>query len=158
DRLILATGSRPYVPPVEGAGQEGIFLFRTVDDCRAIARYAAGCRTAVVIGGGLLGLEAARGLLTHGPEVTVVAVASHLMVQQLVGGRSAAVRRTIVAMGLNVRLEKSTQALLGDGRVTGLRFQDGETLETDMVVISCGIRSNAELARECGLPVERAIL
>src|SRR5262249_12230655 len=82
----------------------------------------------------------------------------HLMVQQLDAGGGAALRRTIEAMGLNVRLEKSTQALLGDGRVTGLRFQDGETLETDMVVISCGIRSNAELARECGLPVERAIL
>src|SRR5262249_31413745 len=95
DRLILATGSRPYVPPVEGAGQEGIFLFRTVEDCRAIARYAAGCRTAVVIGGGLLGLEAARGLLTHGLEVTIVEVASHLMVQQLDAGGGAALRRTI---------------------------------------------------------------
>ena len=81
DHLVLATGSRPFVPPMEGSRQRGVFVFRTLEDCSAIAAYARDCRRAVVIGGGLLGLEAARGLLSHGLEVTVVEVAPHLMVQ-----------------------------------------------------------------------------
>src|SRR5262249_46032858 len=83
DLLVLATGSRPFVPPMEGTRQQGVFVFRTLDDCAAISTYAQDCDRSVVIGGGLLGLEAARGLLAHGLEVTVVEVAPHLMVQQL---------------------------------------------------------------------------
>lgn len=158
DQLILATGSRPFVPPMEGTEQEGVFLFRTLDDCAAIAAYAQGCRRAVVIGGGLLGLEAARGLLTHGVEVTIVEVAPHLMVQQLDSAGGAILRKTMEAMGVSVRLEMKTACITGDGRATGLRFADGEVLPADMVVISCGIRPNAEIAREAGLQVERAIV
>src|SRR5437764_599967 len=83
DILVLATGSRPFVPPLEGLGQQGVFVFRTLEDCEAIAGYAQNCDQAVVIGGGLLGLEAARGLLRHEVEVAVVEVAPHLMIQQL---------------------------------------------------------------------------
>jgi len=158
DRLVIATGSRPFVPPMAGTDKDGVFLFRTVDDCDAIASYAAKCMRAVVIGGGLLGLEAARGLLTHGVEVTIVEVAPHLMVQQLDGEGGAILRRTMEAMGVAVRLEALTSEILGDGRVTGLQFKDGSSLDTDMVVISCGIRPNSEIARECGLTVDRAIL
>jgi nitrite reductase (NADH) large subunit len=158
DKLILATGSRPFVPPMEGADREGVFLFRTIDDCRRIASYAENCRRAVVIGGGLLGLEAARGLLTHGVDVTIVEVAPHLMVQQLDADGGAILRRAMEAMGVASLLGKKTAALLGDGRVSALRFEDGETLETDMVVISCGIRPNSEIARACGLTVERAVV
>jgi nitrite reductase (NADH) large subunit len=158
DQLVLATGSRPFVPPLEGARQQGVFVFRTLDDCETIATYAQDCDRAVVIGGGLLGLEAARGLLSHGLEVTVVEVAPHLMIQQLdpVGG--ALLRRKLEAMGVRVLLETATTHVLGDGRVTGLRFKDGTTLETDMVVISCGIRPNVDEARAAGLGVERAIV
>src|SRR5207237_1630927 len=81
DILVLATGSRPLVPPLEGTRQRGVFVFRTLEDCGAISAYAQECDRAVVIGGGLLGLEAARGLLSHGLEVTVVEVAPHLMIQ-----------------------------------------------------------------------------
>lgn len=158
DELVIATGSRPFVPPMAGAEQQGVFLFRTLEDCQAIAAYARECRHAVVIGGGLLGLEAARGLLTHGVEVTVVEVAPHLMVQQLDPEGGAILRATMEGMGVRVLLEKATRAIVGDGRVTGLEFADGETLATDMVVISCGIRANSELARECGLVVERGIV
>jgi len=158
DWLILATGSRPFVPPMEGKEKEGFFLFRTLDDCRLMAEYAKGCKKAAVIGGGLLGLEAARGLLSHGVEVTVIEVAPHLMVQQLDPTGGAILRKTMEGMGISVLLEKRTEEVLGDGRVTGLRFADGETLETDMLVVSCGIRPNSEIARDCGLPVERAIL
>jgi len=158
DRLILATGSRPFVPPMAGAEKEGVFLFRTIDDCDAIAEYAAKCSRAVVIGGGLLGLEAARGLLTHGVEVTIVEVAPHLMVQQLDAEGGAILRQTIENMGIGVRLGALTTEILGDGQVTGLQFKDGTTLDADMVVISCGIRPNSEIARDCGLTVERAIV
>ena len=158
DALILATGSRPFVPPMEGADQEGVFLFRTLDDCREIAGYARQCRTAAVIGGGLLGLEAARGLQAHGVEVTLVEVAPHLMAQQLDEAGGAILRRTLEGMGIRSLLSRKTAAIRGEGRATGLLFADGEVLEADMVVISCGIRANSELARECGLPVERAIL
>ncbi len=158
DRLILATGSRPFVPPMEGTEKKGVFLFRTLEDCERIASYAADCSRAVVIGGGLLGLEAARGLLTHGVEVTIVEVAPHLMVQQLDGAGGAILQKTMEEMGVSVRLQAMTSEIQGDGRVTGLRFKDGEVLETEMVVVSCGIRPNAELGRDCGLTVERAVV
>jgi nitrite reductase (NADH) large subunit len=158
DVMVLATGSRPFVPPMEGTGQQGVFVFRTLDDCGTIAEYARNCDRAVVIGGGLLGLEAARGLLSHGLKVTVVEVAPHLMIQQLDPPGAALLRRKLEALGVQVRLETATTHLLGDGRVTGLRFKDGSTLDTDMVVVSCGIRPNVEEARAAGLAVERAIV
>jgi sulfite reductase beta subunit-like hemoprotein/bacterioferritin-associated ferredoxin len=105
-----------------------------------------------------LGLEAARGLLSHGLEVTVVEVAPHLMIQQLDATGGALLKRKLEAMGVRVLLETATTHLLGDGRVTGLRFKDGTTLETDMVVISCGIRPNVEEARAAGLEVDKAIV
>ena len=159
DLLVLATGSRPFVPPLEGTRQRGVFVFRTLDDCATIGAYAQECDRAVVLGGGLLGLEAARGLLSHGLEVTVVEMAPHLMVQQLDPAGGALLKRKLEALGVRVLLGTATTHLLGDdGRVTGLRFQDGSTLETDMVVISCGIRPNVEVARDAGLSVERAIV
>ncbi|HZY87463.1 MAG TPA: FAD-dependent oxidoreductase, partial [Gemmataceae bacterium] len=158
DYLILATGSRPFVPPMEGANQKGVFVFRTLEDCESIAAYAQDCNEAVVIGGGLLGLEAARGLLTHELNVTVVEVAPHLMVQQLDPTGGALLKRKLEAMGVRVMLETATTHLLGDGRVSGLRFKDGRTLETDMVVVSCGIRPNVEEAKAAGLAVERAVV
>jgi nitrite reductase (NADH) large subunit len=159
DHLVLATGSRPFVPPLEGSRQPGVFVFRTLEDCTAIAEYARNCRRVAVLGGGLLGLEAARGLLSHGLEVTVIEVAAHLMVQQLdpVGG--ALLRQKLEAMGVRVLLGAATTEILGEGgAVCGLRFKDGSTLETDMVVISCGIRPNVEVAKSAGLAVERAIV
>ncbi len=158
DLLVMATGSRPFVPPMEGTKQQGVFVFRTLDDCATIGAYAEECDRAVVIGGGLLGLEAARGLLSHGLEVTVVEVAPHLMVQQLDPAGGALLKRKLEAMGLRFMLGTVTTDLLGDGRVTGLRFKDGSTVDTDMVVISCGIRPNVEEAKSAGLAVDKAII
>jgi nitrite reductase (NADH) large subunit len=158
DTLILATGSRPFVPPLEGSQQEGVFVFRTLEDCEAIAAYAGGCRRAVVLGGGLLGLEAARGLLSHEVEVTVVEVAPHLMIQQLDPTGGTLLKCKLEDLGVHILLEKVTTHLLGEGRVNGLRFKDGSTLATDMVVISCGIRPNMDVAKAAGLEVERAIV
>ncbi|HLJ98056.1 MAG TPA: FAD-dependent oxidoreductase [Gemmataceae bacterium] len=158
DVLVLATGSRPFVPPMEGSNRGGVFVFRTLDDCKKISAYAHDCHRAVVIGGGLLGLEAARGLLSHGLEVTVVEVAPHLMIQQLDATGGTLLKRKLEAMGVRVLLELATTHLLGEDRVTGLRFKDGTTIETDMVVISCGIRPNVEEARSAGLKVDKAIV
>ncbi|MBY0527371.1 MAG: FAD-dependent oxidoreductase [Gemmataceae bacterium] len=159
DYLVLATGSRPFVPPLEGTRQRGVFVFRTLDDCASISAYAQECDHAVVIGGGLLGLEAARGLLSHGLHVTVVEVAPHLMVQQLDAAGGALLKLKLEALGVRVVLQSATARLLGDnGVVTGLQFADGSVLETDMVVISCGIRPNVDEARAAGLNVEKAIV
>jgi NAD(P)H-dependent nitrite reductase large subunit len=168
DHLVIATGSSPFIPPLEGlsaAGDEsqssfkqGVFVFRTLDDCEAIMNYAGSGKRAVVIGGGLLGLEAARGLLNLGAEVHVVHLMSHLMEVQLDAPAGAALKRSMEAMGVKVHLNKNTTAILGDGHVTGLRFSDGATLDCEMVVISAGIRPNAQLARDAGLTVERGIV
>jgi nitrite reductase (NADH) large subunit len=164
DKLVLATGSRALVPPMEGmkgkdgAPKEGLFVFRTLEDCNQIAAYAARCKKAVVIGGGLLGLEAARGLLGHDLEVHVVHLMGHLMEMQLDARGGALLQAKLEQMGLRVHLHKNTKEILGEERVTGVRFEDGGKLGCDLVVVSAGIRPNVELAREAGLLVERGIV
>jgi nitrite reductase (NADH) large subunit len=159
DRLVIATGSRPFVPPLEGSDLPGVFVFRTLDDCHAIAAHAQDCDTAVVLGGGLLGLEAARGLLSHGLRVTVVEIAAHLMVQQLDPAGGDLLRHKLEAMGVRVVCGAAAGAIVGEGgAVCGVRLKDGTTLDADMVVISCGIRPNVEVAKEAGLTVERAVV
>ncbi|MBI1816550.1 MAG: NAD(P)/FAD-dependent oxidoreductase [Deltaproteobacteria bacterium] len=158
DHVIIATGSRPFVPPMDGMGKVGTFLFRTIDDCDRIAAYAEGCRRAVVIGGGLLGLEAARGLLTHGVAVTVIEAAPQLMMAQLDADAAAVLKTTMEQMGVEVLLDTITTHMLGDARVTGLRFKDGRTFDTDMVVVSAGIRPITEIGGSSGLTVERGIV
>jgi nitrite reductase (NADH) large subunit len=165
DKLIIATGSRPAIPPIaalrkpNGEFRPGIFVFRTLDDCRKIAEYAAKCRRAVVIGGGLLGLEAARGLLNHGAEVHVVHLMGHLMEVQLDPQAGAILKTTIEKMGIRVHLKKLTKAVLGDDAVTGLAFEgEANTLDCEMVVIATGITPNAEIGARWGLNVERGIV
>jgi nitrite reductase (NADH) large subunit len=158
DHLVLATGSRPFVPPIEGTRQKGVFVFRTLEDCSAIGSFARECDRAIVIGGGLLGLEAARGLLTHDVEVTVVEAAPYLMPQQLDPIGADLLRQKMEALGVRVLVGKATTGLLGDGRVTGVRFADGSTIEGDMVVVSCGIRPNSNEAKAAGLLVDRGIV
>ncbi|MGH8013696.1 MAG: FAD-dependent oxidoreductase [Candidatus Binataceae bacterium] len=164
DKLIIATGSRPLIPPIAGLKKNngehkpGIFVFRTLDDCQKIAEYAAKCRRAAVIGGGLLGLEAARGLLTHGVGVHVIHLAGHLMEQQLDAQAGLILKQAIEQMGIRVHLNTLTKTVLGDTEVAGLAFQGGETLDCDMIVIAAGITPNAELGARWGLKVERAIV
>ena len=159
DHVIVATGSRPFVPPMEGFGGEGTFLFRTIDDCSRIADFARNCRHATVIGGGLLGLEAARGLLSHGVEVTVLEAGPQLMGQQLDPEAGDMLMKTIEAMGIHVRCQTITTKICRLGRrITHLEFKNGSTLETDMVVVSTGIRPITEVAMLSGLTVDRAIV
>ena len=159
DHVIIATGSRPFVPPMEGFGGAGTFLFRTIDDCDQIAEYAKTCKKAAVIGGGLLGLEAARGLMTHGVEVTVLEAAPQLMIAQLDAEAGLMLRGTIEGMGIAVMCEKITTKIVRvDGRIARLDFKDGSTLATDMVVVSAGIRPIAEIAGASGLSVNKGIV
>jgi nitrite reductase (NADH) large subunit len=163
DYVIIATGSRPFVPPMEGFGGDGTFMFRTIDDCSRIADYAKGSRHAAVIGGGLLGLEAARGLLTHGVEVTVLEAAPQLMIAQLDPEAGDMLRKTIEAMGIHVLCNTITTRIArsenGDNnRITHLEFKDGSTLQTDMVVVSAGIRPITEIATASALNVNRGIV
>ena len=153
DRLVIATGSTPFIPPMaglddaSGARKPGIFVFRTLDDCEAMIAYAGaaadrgdapGARTAAVIGGGLLGLEAARGLQAQGLDVHVVHLMPWLMESQLDATAGAVLHQTLEGMGVHVHLEALTTDVLGDERVTGLRFKDGSTLDMRHVGHRCG--------------------
>lgn len=158
DYLVFATGSKPFIPPIPGTPLHGVFAFRTLDDCRNIAEYAKDCKTAVVIGGGLLGLEAAKGLMTHNVEVTVVEMAPWLMNVQLDEAGGKVLGQTIEKLGIKYRTGTVTKELLGHLKVSGVKFGDGTEIPADMVVISAGIRPNAELAKECGIACDRAIV
>src|SRR5581483_2191300 len=159
DALVLATGSYPFVPPIDGGATDGsagpgCFVYRTIEDLDAIRAYAADCGTGVVIGGGLLGLEAAGALLGLGLQTHIVEFAPRLMALQVDEGGGRTLRRTIEAMDIAVHTSKSTTQVLRStpgGRVEGLVFADGTTLATDMVVYSAGIRPRDELARAAGL-------
>jgi nitrite reductase (NADH) large subunit len=159
DHVIVATGSRPFVPPMEGFGGEGTFLFRTIDDCDQIAAYAKNCKHAAVIGGGLLGLEAARGLMTHGVKVTILEAAPQLMIAQLDAESGQMLRGTIEGMGIAVKCDTiTTKIVREDGRIVRLDFKDGTSLATDMVVVSAGIRPITEIATTSGLTVNKGIV
>lgn len=159
DNVIIATGSRPFVPPIEGQNLPGVFLFRTIDDCRRIAEFAHGCRKAAVIGGGLLGLEAARGLLTHNVDVTVVEAGGQLMNVQLDEESGQMLKRTMEAMGITVVVNGRTKRIREeDGKITGLEFQDGTSIDADMVVISAGIRPITEIAQVSGITANKGIV
>ena len=164
DKLVIATGSSAFVPPMDGLMEEdgsykpGVFVFRTLDDCTEIINYAGKVQKAAVIGGGLLGLEAARGLMNRGIEVDVVHLMAWLMDMQLDSLSGQLLKQSLEELGVRFHLEKLTTAILGDGEVTGLQFKDGATLDCEMVVVSAGIRPNVDLARMAGLHVRRGIL
>ena len=158
DRLLLATGSRAFLPPISELDKENVFTFRSLEDTKAILGAAAAGMQAVVIGGGLLGLEAARGLQVQGCKVTVVHVIDTLMNNQLDLTGGAYLREKMEQMGIRVLTSRVTTRLLGDARVEGLEFVSGDKLEADLVVIAAGIRPNADLGRKAGVAVNRGII
>jgi nitrite reductase (NADH) large subunit len=158
DKLLLATGSTPLIPSIAGSDKDGVYCFRNLDDTRAlIGRVQPGLRT-VVIGGGLLGLEAARGLQLQGAEVTVVHLMNSLMERQLDPPGGQYLQQKIESMGIKILLGHNTTAILGNGRVQGISFVNGYRMETDLVVIAVGIRPNVELGRAAGLTINRGIV
>ncbi|MEC9365239.1 MAG: FAD-dependent oxidoreductase [Pseudomonadota bacterium] len=158
DRLVLATGSLPFVPPIEGRDRPGVICFRDIDDVQSMLEAARVHRRAVVIGGGVLGLEAACALRLRGMEVTVIHRAAWLMERQLDPQAAQLLQRSLEDRGLEFRLNADTVAVEGAERVQALRFADGDRLETDLVVMSVGITPNARLAREAGLHCERGVV
>jgi len=164
DKLIIATGSRAFVPPVPGIHRpgrgyhQGVFAFRTLDDTRNMIRYAREHERAVVIGGGLLGLEAARGLQQHLAHVTLLHAAGHLMNAQLDAQAGTILRRSVEKLGIEVITDARTTEILGKNAVTGVKLKDGRSIACDVVVVAAGIRANTDLAATSGLVVERGIV
>ncbi|MGJ3441854.1 nitrite reductase large subunit NirB [Pseudomonas sp. Je.1.5.c] len=154
DQLILATGSYPFVPPIEGSSGTARLVYRTLDDLDAIRAAAADARRGVVVGGGLLGLEAANALKSLGLEAHVVEFAPRLMPVQLDGEGGAALKAQIEALGVGVHLSRATQSIsAGDAYRYRMNFDGGEFLETDLIVFSAGIRPQDALGRSCGLDI-----
>jgi nitrite reductase (NADH) large subunit len=155
DALVLATGSYPFVPPVPGKDVRGCFVYRTLDDLEAIREYAAGCRIGAVVGGGLLGLEAANALRSLGLTTYVVEFADRLMPVQVDEGGGSVLRRRIEDLGVSVHTGMATTEIVAGagGKVAAMRFKEGDDLPVDLVVFSAGIRPRDQLARDAGLAV-----
>jgi len=158
DRLLLATGSKPFVIPVPGHQLPGVIAFRDIADVEAMLSASRTHRRAAVIGGGLLGLEAANGLMRQGMDVTVIHVMDSLMERQLDKPAAALLQAALERRGLQFRLSAQTAEIVGSDRVTAIRFKDGSELTTDLVVMAVGIRPNIELAKTAGLLCDRAIV
>ncbi len=149
--LVLATGSAAFVPPVPGIDKTGVFVYRTIEDLDNIKSYIKDKKDAVVIGGGLLGLEAAKALMDDGLKTSIIEFAPRLMPRQLDETGGSVLKQKLEDLKLEVKLNKSSKLVLGNGSVTGIEFADGEVHNTDVIVVSAGIRPRDELARQCGL-------
>ncbi|MEK4662410.1 nitrite reductase large subunit NirB [Priestia sp. FSL H7-0729] len=158
DVLILATGSSPFIPPIPGMDKERVMSFRTIDDCARMSDYSKAYRKAAVIGGGLLGLEAARGLLHLGMEAVVVHNAPYIMNRQLDQTAAAMLQQELEDQGMSFLLSKNTQKITGRSQAQGLLFTDGSKLEAQVVIVAVGIRPNVDLARRSGIATNRAIM
>ncbi|MBU8908669.1 nitrite reductase large subunit NirB [Desertibacillus haloalkaliphilus] len=158
DKLIFATGSNPFMLPLPGADKEGVIAFRNIKDTETMIEAAKSYKKAAVIGGGLLGLEAARGLLNLNMEVDVIHISDYLMERQLDAQSGKMLRQELESQGMNFLLEKNTDSIVGNKRVEGLRFKDGTSIDADLVVMAVGIKPNIDLAKKSGLKAERAIL
>ena len=158
DRLLVATGSSPILLPLPGKDLPGVITFRDMSDVDAMLAASEKYQNAVVIGGGLLGLEAANGLLKRGMKVTVVHLMDSLMERQLDPRAALLLKRTLEARGMAFKMPAQTAALLGEERVTAVRFADGKVIAADLVVMAVGIRPNIELAKRAGLHCQRGIV
>lgn len=153
DAVVMATGSYPFVPSVKGIHNQGVFVYRTIEDLERIIKYGHDCGSCAVIGGGLLGLEAAKAAYDLGLETHVVEFAPRLMPRQLDEVGSRILVKEIERLGVQVHLNKATKQVLGTSSVEGMKFNDDEQLTVDMIIVSAGIRPRDELAKECGLEI-----
>ncbi|EFK08595.1 pyridine nucleotide-disulfide oxidoreductase [delta proteobacterium NaphS2] len=157
DRLLLATGSHSFVPPIKGSEKKGVFALRSVQDARDIASWAKKAETVVLIGGGLLGLETGNGLRKAGKQVTVVEFFPRLLPRQLDVDGAGRLQQIMEEMGFSFRLGAKTEEIRGEDAVTAVLLEGGEKLSADMVVISAGVRPNMELAEPLGLNHDKGI-
>lgn len=158
DILIIATGSAPFIIPVPGHDLPGVVSFRDIRDVDLMIEASGKHTRAAVIGGGLLGLEAAYGLIRRGMDVTVVHLVETLLERQLDATAAEHLRQDLEAKGFKFAMPKQTTRILGDTRVEAIEFADGEQLATDLVVMAVGIRPNTRLAQQAGLQVNRGIM
>jgi len=158
DRIILATGSNPFIIPIPGHDKKGVIGFRDIADVDLMLDATREYKKAVVIGGGLLGLEAANGLQLNGMDVTVVHLMDRLMERQLDMPSANLLKTSLEEKGLNFMMETSTAEVLGEDRVTGVKFADGTEIDADIVVMAVGIRPNIELAEKAGIHSERGVV
>lgn len=158
DRLLIATGSSPFIIPVPGNDLPGVISFRDISDVDYMLDAAKQHKHAVVIGGGLLGLEAANGLMQQGMSVTVVHLMDNLMERQLDSAAATMLRQSLEARGLNFLMAAQTEAIIGKDRVEKVRFKDGTEIYSDLVVMAVGIRPNISLAEKTGIHCERGIV
>ncbi|HWU68518.1 MAG TPA: FAD-dependent oxidoreductase [Stenotrophobium sp.] len=158
DRMLLATGSNPIIIPVPGRDLPGVVSFRDLSDVDSMLAAARHGKYAVVIGGGLLGLEAANGLMRQGMKVTVVHLMDTLMERQLDRQAAAMLKTSLESRGLEFMMQAQTEEILGHDRVIGVRFKDDTVIPADLVVMAVGIKPSIELAKSCGLRVERGVI
>lgn len=157
DMLLLATGSHSFIPPIKGSEKKGVFALRSVRDAREISSWAAGVEDVVLIGGGLLGLEAGNALRRLGKRVTVVEFFPRLLPRQLDVDGAGRLQKIMEGMGFSFRLGAKTEAIQGVDGVDGVQLEGGETLPARMVIISAGVRPNMELAQNLGLEHDKGI-
>lgn len=158
DSLLLANGARSFIPPVKGSDRRGVFALRTIDDALAIREYAKKRRSAVVVGGGLLGLEISAALRKLGLKVTILEFAPWLLPRQIDREGSNVLMGEFEKMGMEIRCGAQTEEIVGNAEVSGLKLKGGETIQADLVVFATGIRSNIELAKEAGINVNRGVV
>jgi nitrite reductase (NADH) large subunit len=157
DTLLIATGSHSFIPPITGSETNGVFAIRSIQDCREITGWAKKVEDVVLIGGGLLGLEAGNALLRLGLKVTVVEFFPRLLPRQLDVDGAKRLQAIMEGMGFSFRLGAKTQEITGDNLVTGVSLEGGESLSAQMVIISAGVRPNMELAQPLGLETDKGI-
>ncbi|HLG40754.1 MAG TPA: FAD-dependent oxidoreductase, partial [Chitinophagaceae bacterium] len=154
DVLILATGSSAFVPSIPGVEKEGVFIYRTIEDLEMMKAYAKKAKTGAIIGGGLLGLEAAKAMIDLGvADTSVIEFTPRLMPRQIDEAGSNILKGKLETFGLNILTNKNTTAILGNDCISGMQFSDDTKIDVDMLVISAGIKPRDELARLCGLEV-----
>jgi NAD(P)H-nitrite reductase large subunit len=157
-KLILANGSTPFVPFNDAAGKKGFYSVRTLDDARNVYEHAGTAKTAIVIGGGLLGLEVAYSLTNRGVQATVIEISDRLLPRQLDSECSIILQNIVAKKNVTIVMGVKIDSILGDGRVTGVRLASGEVVSADLIVVSIGVRPNSDLAKNCGIAVNRAVV
>jgi nitrite reductase (NADH) large subunit len=158
DRLLIATGSHSFIPPIKGSEKRGVFALRDVQDARDIAAFAKNIEDVILIGGGLLGLEAGNALRKLGKKIMVVEFFPRLLPRQLDVDGAERLQKILEGMGFSFRLGAKTQEITGDDKASGALLEGGETLSGQMVVISAGVRPNLELAEPLGLKTDKGVV
>ena len=157
DTLLLAVGSRPFVPPIKGSEKDGVFALRTIEDLKNAQSYFKNCSSITVLGGGLLGLEAAWAIKELGKDVNIVEFFPYLLPRQLDEGLSKELGRQLEENGLSLYLGAATDEILGNGKVEGVRLQDGREIKTDAILISAGIRPVLDIVKDSNIKFDKGI-